>query len=323
VREPWSTATEPPPVGGPTANGAPDPGPERRITRRRTLPGGRAVLGALLVSLAVVGVVAAHLSATAAPRERYLVAAAELPAGTFLGDPAAVESAFRQVAVDLPPEVAARAVHVEAATSLVGRRLLAALAPGDLLLASGLAEAGADRGTSTFTFALPADQAVGGALTVGDHIDVVATTGSGRDATTAYVVRAAPVAALAATTGGLGGDGLRLTVELAAEADVQALAHALATANVVVVRSPGAAGALPAPYRLDPATGAGVRDEADPDGRDPDGAVPDGADPDGADPDGTDPDGTDPDDAGLDADRTDAPRSTDPAGAAPGTTPAP
>lgn len=224
----------------------------RRILRRRTLPGGRAVLGALLVALAVVGVVAAHLSATAAPRDRYLVASSDLPAGTLFGDIRTVQTSFRQVAADLPAEVAAGAVHVDDAATLVGRRLLGAVHAGDLLLASGLAEIGADRGTSTFAFSVSADAAVGGTLTAGDHIDVVATTGTGTEATTAYVVRAAPLTAVQATGGGLGGEAVRLTVELARPSDVQALAHALATAEVVVVRSPDVTSGAPDPYRFDP-----------------------------------------------------------------------
>jgi hypothetical protein len=246
-----STTTSAPPGAGPDGAAPAAPAP-RTITRRRTLPGGRAVLGALLVALAVIGVVAAHLSATATPRDRYLVAVDDLPAGTLLGDTAAVQLGFRQVALDLPPEVAARAVHVDDAASLVGRRLLAAVSPGDLLLSTNLAVAGEDAGTSTFTFAIAADAAVGGALTVGDRIDVLATVGTGADATTAYVVRAAPLSAISATGGGLGGDGYRLTVELARPTDVQALAHALATAEVVVVRSPDGTNDAPPPYRFDP-----------------------------------------------------------------------
>jgi hypothetical protein len=266
VTEPWSTSTDDPPAAAQeaaTAAAAGGSAASRRISRRRTLPGGRAVLGALLVALAVVGVVATHLSATATPRDRYLVAAAAVPAGTFLGDAAMVRTTFRQVAVDLPAELAARAVHVDDAETLVGRRVLAALEPGDLLLASGLAAAGEEPGTSTFTFAVPADAAVGGALTVGDRVDVLATAGTGNDATTAYVIRAAPLSSATATGGGLGGDVLRLTVELARQADVQALAHALATAEVVVVRSPDATSPAPAPYRFDPSAAGVTPTDAD------------------------------------------------------------
>ena len=267
--EPWSTSTEPRPVDEP-ADGVVRTEPGRRVVRRRPLPGGRAVLGALLVTLAVVGVVAAHLSATAAPRDRYLVAAGELSAGTVFPDAAAVRSSLRQVPVDLPPEVAARAVHVDEAGTLVGRRLVTALAPGDLLLVSGLADALDERGTSTFTFALAADAAVGGTLTAGDHVDVVATTGTGTEATTAYVVRAAPLTEAVPTAGGLGGDTVRLTVELARPTDVQALAHALATAQVVVVRSPDTTRVAPPPYRYDPdASGRGPASEVTGPGEEP------------------------------------------------------
>lgn len=252
MTQPWSTSTEPVTVAEAVAADPPDGAAPRRLDRPRRLPGGRAVLGALLVTLAVVGVVAAHLTATAAPRDRYLIAAGDLPAGTVFRDAAAVRANLRQVAVDLPAELAARAVHVDAAGSLVGRRLLTALAPGDLLLTSGTADVDAARGTSTFAFAIPADAAVGGALSPGDRIDVVATAGTGAEASTAYVVRAAPLAAVAGSGGGLEGESLRLTVELARATDVQALAHALATAEVVVVRSPDATTTAPAPYRYDP-----------------------------------------------------------------------
>jgi hypothetical protein len=234
------------------AEGRRGDGAARRLSRPRTLPGGRAVLGALLVTVAVVGIAAAHLAVIASPDRRYLVAATELPAGTLLVDAAAVEDAFRAVAVDLPEEVAAGAVDLEVAESIVGRRTTAALAPGDLLLGSALAERGADPGSTTFTFALPPAAAVGGALTVGDRVDVVATVGTGGGATTAYVVRAAPVGDVRGAGGGLGGDQLQLTVELEDQTEVQALAHALATATVVVVRAPDDTSPAPPPYRFDP-----------------------------------------------------------------------
>ena len=232
------------------------------------------MLGALLITLAVLGVVVAHLSATASPDTRYLVASSELASGTLLADTAAVQRSFRSVAIDLPDDVAAGAVTSDQAAQLVGRRVTAALVPGDLVRVSALAEVGADAGTTAFSFAVPPESAVGGSLVAGDRIDVVATVGTGESATTAYVVRAATLLEVAGTDTGLGGASVRLTVELDDTTRVQALAHALATATVVVVRSPGDDPDLPAPYRFAPdapATGPGATDpDAGPGAADPD-----------------------------------------------------
>ncbi|MTV24535.1 hypothetical protein FTX61_03760 [Nitriliruptoraceae bacterium ZYF776] len=279
-------ATTAPPQPGSPPPALPDgEAPSRTIRRPRSLPGGRAVVGALLVAVAVVGVVAAHLSATATPDTSYLVAAADVPAGTLLGDEAAVEERFAAVALDLPPEVASQVVPLDGAASLVGQRTTAALAAGDPLLASTLT-AGADgTGASTLTFALPPEAAVGGRLTVGEHIDVVATVGTGESATTAYVVRAAPLldVVTAGDASGLGADRVQLTVSLDDQRSVQALAHALATATVVVVRSPDDGADVPAPYRFGDAAPGSPSDTTAPDAEVPDTTAPDAETPDAED----------------------------------------
>jgi hypothetical protein len=103
-------------LGTMTAPDLRDPaGPQRRIRRSRRLPGSRAVVGALLVTAAAVGVFAAYVDATGEPSTRYVVAQDELPIGTLLTSQLVRDtSLFALVPMDLPPEVAARAVPVDA-----------------------------------------------------------------------------------------------------------------------------------------------------------------------------------------------------------------
>lgn len=139
----------------------------RQVTRRRTLPGGRAVVGALLITVAVIGVFAAWLSATAAPTTSYVVVATDLTPGDTVapGD-------LRLVAMDLPADQAARAFT---SVDLDGPVALAALAPGDLLNRSMVRAADDVPGTSHFSFELPTAQAMGGSLASGDRVDILAT----------------------------------------------------------------------------------------------------------------------------------------------------
>jgi hypothetical protein len=214
----------------------------RTVRRSRGLPGGRAVVGALLVAAAAVGVFAAYLNATAEPSTRYLVAREPVEPGTRLADVATIAELFEARPLDLAPDLAERAVRLDDAGSLVGRLVLAPLAPGDLLSRSALVADGGIADAHRISFAIDPADALGGDLRVGERIDVLATYGSGDGAYTAYVLRGVPLVARAGdggtgTLAGGGGGPLTLTVAVTAPEDVQALAHAVAVAEVVVTRS--------------------------------------------------------------------------------------
>ena len=72
--------TDAPPLATTGRVSSSDPG-GRTIRPRRSLPGGRAVVGAFLVVVAAVGTFGAYLSATAAPSTSYLVAARSFQLG--------------------------------------------------------------------------------------------------------------------------------------------------------------------------------------------------------------------------------------------------
>jgi hypothetical protein len=232
----------------------------RAVRRARTLPGGRAVVGGLLVAASAVGVFAAFLHATSEPSTSYLVARSTVEPGTRLDSIATVADLFEARAIDLDGDLARRAVRVEDAESLLGRLVLSPLVPGDLLPRSALVADGGVAYVHKLSFAIARSAALAGDLEVGERLDVLATYGSGADAYTAYVVRGVPLVARSVEVGGsgaLGGGGgpMTLTVAVTSPEDVQALAHAVATADIVVVRSTVAEGdrsRAPGPYSASP-----------------------------------------------------------------------
>jgi hypothetical protein len=251
----------------------------RRIGPVRGLPGGRAVVGALLVAAAAVVTFAAYLDATAAPTVRYVVATAPVEPGTRFGSLAEVGERFGTIAMDLPPEVAVGVVLGTEVEQLVGQIVLAPLQPGDLLARTHVVGGGGVAEAETLSFALPRRAAVAGSLRPGDRIDVLATYGSGEGAYTAYVVRGVPLLRVAAPDGGPLGDAseVLLTVAVSALEDVQALGHAVTAADLLVTRSTARAGdgdLAPGAYRPEladtgprpdptPWSGAGVPDRDD------------------------------------------------------------
>ncbi|MFP4312484.1 MAG: SAF domain-containing protein [Nitriliruptoraceae bacterium] len=217
----------------------PEPGPARRVRPVRGLPNGRAVVGALLIVAAAVATFVAYLDATSAPVTRYVVATAAVEPGTRLTSLEVVGERFGTIALDLPPEVAGAVVPGGEVEELVGQMVLAPLAPGDVLSRSHLVEDGRSAGVQSLSFALPRWSAVGGSLRAGERIDVLATYGAGEAAYTAFVVRGVPLLGVAAPDGGSLADAgeVTLTVAVSALEDVQALAHAVSTAELLVTRS--------------------------------------------------------------------------------------
>jgi hypothetical protein len=264
------------------ARGLPDPDASaRRIRPPRRLPGGRAVVGALLVTAAAVATFAAYLDATSPPTGRYVVATATIEPGTRLGSLGEVGERFGTVALELSSEVAARAIPASGVDALVGQIVVTPLEPGDLLSRTQLIDDEGVDGAQTLSFALPRTAAVGGELRPGERIDVLATFGSGDRAYTAYIVRGIPLLRVAAADGGPLGDSpdLTLTVAVSALREVQALGHAVNTAEVFVTRStatPEADDPAPGAFRATPEEVGPRPDAATPEeiGQSPDAATP-------------------------------------------------
>jgi hypothetical protein len=173
----------------------------------------------------------------------------------------------------------------------VGQVVLVPLEPGDLLNRTQVADGGGVADAQMLSFALPRRSAVAGTLRAGERVDVLATYGSGEGAYTAYIVRGVPVLRVSAPDGGPLGDAseVLLTVAVGALEDVQALGHAVTTAELLVTRSTARVGdgdRAPGAYRPAP-TDVGPRPDHTPWSGDPlpgveDVGLPAGADGDGA-----------------------------------------
>jgi hypothetical protein len=202
--------------------------------RRRSVPGGRAILGGLLVAAAVVGLFYASTRTDTGPRQSWVVARHALAPGARL-----TAADLRAVPIDLPPDVAARAFARP--SELVGATLIAPLGQGDLVQASTVVAKASGPVSRELTF--PVSRAtLTDSLEQGERVDVVATYGSGADAFSTVVLRQALVVNLDRGRDRVGDQGdATMTVAIDDPADAVAFAHAVQTAKLTVVRATGAA----------------------------------------------------------------------------------
>lgn len=206
-------------------------GGARRLGRRRTLPGGRAVVGGFLVALAAVGVFAGYTSATADTRHPFLVARRDLPLGHRV-----VASDLAALPMDLPARLRGR-VYRDAA-ALVGAVVIGPVAAGELVQSSAVVRATGDGpGERQISFPIESARAVGGGLRRGEFVDVLATYGTGADGFTTAVVRGARVADRSQARGSLSDGGTEvITLVLPRPDDALAVAHAVSSGTVMLVR---------------------------------------------------------------------------------------
>lgn len=215
--------------------------PGRRLRASAGLPSGRAALGGLLIALSALGVVAAWRGATDDDHTEVLIVNAEIAPGERIE-----ASDLAWARMDLADPTLARAVVDPDDT--IGAVALVALRPGDLLTPSVLAEA--DRSAAmpgrSMGLSLPLEQALGGRLSPGDRVDVVALAGSGRDAE--VLVRDAIVADVSEPSrGGIGSSGsLMVLLNVATENDALAIVDADSTGGVTLVRARGDDGTIDA-----------------------------------------------------------------------------
>lgn len=245
------------------------------IEPRRSLPGGRAVVGAFLVVLAAVGTFGAYLQATAAPSTSYLAATGPVEVGRVLTTDD-VQRFFEPVAVELPEEQAARTVRASQVDGLVGTVVVAPVTEGDLLLVSSVQPVGTAEAGVQLSLAVPPERAVGGDVAVGERVDVIATFPGRGDVGTVTRVVARQVAVVATPDDGdgLGGGRVVLTVRVPDLATAQSLQYAADVAEIAILRGADAEAADPAPElgaSWDPAGPApvGAGNEAGGDASDP------------------------------------------------------
>ncbi|HEV8296124.1 MAG TPA: SAF domain-containing protein [Acidimicrobiales bacterium] len=225
--------------------------PRRILQRRVGLPNGRAVLGALLVTLAGLGTFVLASHDDEGPHDRYAVMARPVSPGHRLtaGD------------VVLQPMTLSHEVEAQAFTTtddLVDAVALGPLSAGQLVQTSLVAPAATVAGatnanTHELSLPVPRDRTPPG-LRRGEHIALLATYGTGADAATVVTAQDATVLAYESGDDGIGSTRTgRLTLALADPATVMATAHAAQVAELTIVRATQAD--APLPDRFSRATG--------------------------------------------------------------------
>ena len=213
--------------------------PVRMLVPRPKLPGGRAVVGGLLVSVAAVGSLALSGSSEGADTVPVVVASHALDPGTPLG-PDVLE-----VVQMARPEALLQATYDDP-SSLRGSVSRSSVEPGELLQRGDVVQSTAAQRAAApareIALRLDPDRVVAGRLEDGDTVDVLATYGTGLDAYTVIVLHDASVLAVDRDDDGIGSSrGIVVTLALHERSDTIALAHAIDVATLNVVRTTTAA----------------------------------------------------------------------------------
>jgi len=196
------------------------------IMRRRALPGGRAVLGGVLMAVAVVGVFLAYEQAGREPSDAIVVAARSIRLGEVL------EAAdLRAVHGELPGGAAGFG-QIE---SLVGHVALGPIDEGEIVQPGSVTDDLSADPVHEVAITLPGRQIAVGRLKPGERVDVFVTY----DDRTSSVVRGARVVQIEAEDSASLTSDREITLVVAVPSDqtVAALVHALRTGDVTVVRS--------------------------------------------------------------------------------------
>lgn len=234
-----STRSLTPPNGAATDDSA----GVRRLRPRRGLPGGRAVVGGLLVAVAAVGIFAAVSGAGRGPSTEYYVAARDISPGSVL-----TERDIEPLAIDVPERMEGRVFTQPDA--IIGAVVVGPLSEGELIQAGGLAS-GTDAEVPTFSVALEEANANAGELTRGDYVHVLATYGSDTAATTVALSTEARVVSLSDEEDSIAASGqvvVRLQVTSAEERAAIVNASVAGTLSLVRVSGAGEVEAAP-PFR--------------------------------------------------------------------------
>lgn len=177
-----------PPPAPPIAGAHRRPAPARSVgVRRGGVPSGRAMLGALLVVAAALGLFATYLAARSGPSGRFVVAATDVAPGTRLD-----RDDLLVVTMDLPGSVAGGAFTTP--DDLVGGVAVAPLTEGELIQRSAVDDDPQPEAPGfTVSFAIEADRAAGGRLEAGQTVAILVTYANGSQSVTSVIAEDATV----------------------------------------------------------------------------------------------------------------------------------
>jgi Flp pilus assembly protein CpaB len=207
----------------------------RTVTRRRALPGSRAVVGGFLVAASATGIFAAWSATSSGPTARYVVVTGDVAPGERIepGDLAVV-------GVDLPPSQ--RRVSFTDVDAIVGATALAPLVAGQLVQSSDVAKPLGAPERAQVSLRLEPGAAVGGDLRAGDTVDVIATYTSGGEPQTSTISRDALVVRVVSDEQRVGAGGSIVLVLAVRPDELEPIASASTSGHVTIARTTGVAG---------------------------------------------------------------------------------
>ena len=200
-------------------------GPRLVVSGRHVVPSGRAVAGALLVALAMVG---AYVLATGERHHRppdVVVAARAIAAGTRLR-----ASDLAVVPAELGGALLAATFHDPAAVA--GRVVATRLSPGDLVQASALEPAAGTVAVHEVALSLAPERTLASDLVTGDIVSVLAT----QDGCTSVVAATAVVQAISKASQTVTSGNQLVRLSLATDSEVIAVVHAQRTGEITLTR---------------------------------------------------------------------------------------
>jgi SAF domain len=222
LQRPPAAEPVPQPRGLPVTNGG-----------RSTLPSGRAVVGGLLIALAVFGTFVAYRGVTNANTQHYVVARQRIEAGAVI-----VPDDLAVVVGNLPTAVAKQTFADLA--NVTNQRAKGPIEAGDIIHPDALTLSKDSRDVWEIAVPVTPGGDLAGGLQVGETVEVVLTSKNPPNESTVIV----PDAVVAATTRAdsvLGGGGTLVTLDVHSEAEAVAVAGAGAKGTVGLARPPASA----------------------------------------------------------------------------------
>jgi Flp pilus assembly protein CpaB len=187
--------------------------------------------------MAGIGIYSAYQGADDVPTTQFVVARSDIAPGTVV-----TNEHVGLVAMSLPDLQSSQAFNGTEDGLVLGSVAIQAVGGGELLQRSDLRVGPAsDAAASTeISFEIDTARALNGKLQAGEHVDLIATFGSGLTATTEQVLSGVRVVAVdRESNSSLATDQIVITLALDRSADAVAVARAIDTGKLTLVRAAG------------------------------------------------------------------------------------
>ena len=209
--------------------------PRRTIRPRRVWPGGRAVVGGLLVAVSGIVLYAAYQGSDQTPTTQFVVTRSAVSPGTLL-----TSDHVGLVTLHLPQDQAEQAFGVEDDQLVLGSVAVQAMAAGELVQRSDI-RSSADRDATSaaeISFEIDTARSLNGQLQSGERIDLIATFGSGPTANTEQILTSVRLVAVAREANSSVATDQRVnTLALDRPEDAVAVAAAIDTGKLTIIRA--------------------------------------------------------------------------------------